>query len=170
MSLLNSPQGASAADGPMTSPASPVKCKVILVLPAYNEGPNLGSLFSAARRSMVGAGLCYEVVVVNDGSSDATPEVLRKCKREYPITVVEHERNCGLAQTMRDGLVEASRRATSADIVVTMDADGTHTPSVILKMVELIEGGCDVVVASRFRPGATVRGVPVYRQVLAGRV
>jgi dolichol-phosphate mannosyltransferase len=116
---------------------------------------------------MVAAGLPYEVVVVDDGSSDNTPEVLRECKRKYPLTVVLHERNCGLAGTIRDGLLEASRRATRADVVVTMDADGTHPPSIIVKMIGLIEGGCDVVVASRFRPGATVRGVPLHRQALS---
>ena len=44
---------------------------------------------------------------------------------------------------------------------------GPTSRSVILEMMKLIDGGCDVVVASRFRPGATVRGVPFYRQVLS---
>jgi len=116
---------------------------------------------------MAGAGQSYEVVLVDDGSSDGTIDVLEECKQKYPLTVVQHKRNCGLAQTIRDGLLEATRRATEADVVVTMDADGTHIPSVILNMMKLIEGGCDVVVASRFRPGATVCGVPLYRQALS---
>lgn len=163
----HSPQQVLNAPGLLTSFAGPVKCKVIVVLPAYNEGPNLGSLLSGVHQSMATAGLSYEVVLVDDGSSDGTMSVLQECKQKYPLTVVQHKRNRGLAQTIRDGLLEASRRAAEADVVVTMDADGTHTPSVILKMIELIEGGADMVVASRFRPGATVRGVPLYRQALS---
>jgi dolichol-phosphate mannosyltransferase len=116
---------------------------------------------------MGNARLCYEVVLVDDGSSDITADVLGECRRKYALTVVQHQRNRGLAETIRDGLLEALRRAEDADVIVTMDADGTHIPSVILEMMTLIEGGCDVVVASRFRPGATVCGVPFYRQVLS---
>jgi dolichol-phosphate mannosyltransferase len=141
--------------------------KVIVVLPAYNEGPNLGSLFSGIDACMGGAKLPYEVVLVDDGSSDITADVLDECGRKYPLTVLQHPQNCGLAETFRDGLLEALRRAEDTDAIVTMDADGTHIPRVILEMMALIEGGCDVVVASRFRPGATVCGVPAYRQGLS---
>lgn len=167
MSLRKSLNKSSTVVASMTDGASPVKCKVIIVLPAYNEGPSLGPLLSDIHHSLVSAGLTYEVVLVDDGSSDQTMEVLQECAQKYPLTVVRHIRNCGLAQTVRDGLIEASRRAGAADVIVTMDADGTHIPNLIVKMTELIEGGCDVVVASRFRPGATVCGVPFYRQALS---
>jgi dolichol-phosphate mannosyltransferase len=116
---------------------------------------------------MVSASLPYEVVLVDDGSSDGTLEVLHECKQKYPLTIVRHERNCGLAATIRDGLLEALRRAADADVVVTMDADGTHPPDLILRMMEMIHTGCDVVVASRFQPGATVYGVPFHRRILS---
>jgi len=167
MSLPKSLDKSSTVVAPMTNVTSPVKYKVIVVLPAYNEGPNLGLLLSDINHAVISAGLTYEVVLVDDGSSDQTMEVLQECTRKYPLTVVRHIRNCGLAQTVRDGLIEASRRAGAADIVVTMDADGTHIPNLVVKMTELIEGGCDVVVASRFRPGATISGVPLYRQALS---
>ena len=79
--------------------------------------------------------------------------MLGECRRKYPLTVVQHPRNRGLAETIRDGFLEALRRADDTDVIVTMDADGTHIPGVILEMMTMIEGGCDVVVASRFRPG-----------------
>lgn len=141
--------------------------KVIVVLPSYNEGPNLGLLFSGIHASMSAGQLDYEVVLVDDGSSDTTQEVLAKSTGMYPLVVVQHQRNRGLAETMRDGYLEALRRAEDGDVIVTMDADGTHMPGVILEMIKLIDSGCDVVVASRFQPGATVRGVPAYRQTLS---
>ena len=167
MSLHDSVQVISNAAGLTGAVGGGAEGKVIVVLPSYNEGPNLGPLFSGLHATLDGAKLCYEVVLVDDGSSDTTAAVLDECRREYPLTVVQHPRNRGLAETVRDGLLEALRRGEDTDVIVTMDADGTHIPGAILKMMTLIEGGCDVVVASRFRPGATVRGVPVYRQVLS---
>ena len=167
MTLTNPLQVIPSAAGATATPGSLAQGKVIVVLPSYNEGPNLGPLLAGIDASMGNAGLCYEVVLVDDGSSDITADVLGECRRKYPLTVVQHQQNRGLAETIRDGLLEALRRADDADVIVTMDADGTHIPSVILEMMTRIEGGCDVVVASRFRPGATVRGVPFYRQVLS---
>jgi len=167
MSLHDSLQVIPSAAEVTATPGSLALGKVIVVLPSYNEGPNLGPLFASIDSCLGNARLSYEVVLVDDGSSDITPDVLGECKRKYPLTVVQHQRNRGLAETIRDGLLEALRRSEDTDVIVTMDADGTHIPSVMLEMMTLIEGGCDVVVASRFRPGATVRGVPAYRQVLS---
>jgi len=167
MSLHDSVQVIPSAEGATAALGSRDHGRVIVVLPSYNEGPNLGPLFASFHACMGDARLPYEVVLVDDGSSDSTAEVLGECRRKYPLTVVQHQRNRGLAETVRDGLLEALRRAEDGDVIVTMDADGTHIPNVILEMMTLIEGGCDVVIASRFRPGATVRGVPFYRQVLS---
>ena len=149
------------------TPKAPTHGKVIVVLPSYNEGPNLGPLFANIDAAMSNAHLPYEVVLVDDGSSDSTPGVLREATQRYPLTVVQHVRNRGLAETIRDGFLEALRRSGKSDVLVTMDADGTHLPAAISEMMKLIDNGCDVVVASRFRPGATVRGVPAYRQGLS---
>ncbi len=167
MSLHDSLQVIPSAAEETATPQSRAQSKVIVVLPSYNEGPNLGPLFASIHACLDNARLSYEIVLVDDGSSDITADVLGECRRKYPLTVVQHPRNRGLAETIRDGFLEALRRADDTDVIVTMDADGTHIPGVILEMMTMIEGGCDVVVASRFRPGATVRGVPFYRQVLS---
>jgi len=167
MTLHDTLQVIPSAAGATETPGIRALGKVILVLPSYNEGPNLGPLFASVNTCLGNAGLAYEVVLVDDGSSDTTADVLGECVQKYPLTVVQHQKNRGLAETVRDGLLEALRRGDDADVIVTMDADGTHMPTVILEMMALIESGCDVVVASRFRLGATVRGVPVYRQVLS---
>jgi dolichol-phosphate mannosyltransferase len=167
MSSHDSVEVMPGAAGVMAALQSRAQSKVFVVLPSYNEGPNLGPLFAGIDATMGDARLPYEVVLVDDGSSDTTASVLAESRPKYPLTVVQHQQNSGLAVTMRDGLLEALRRAEDTDVIVTMDADGTHIPTVILEMMRLIDGGCDVVVASRFRPGATVRGVPAYRQVLS---
>jgi dolichol-phosphate mannosyltransferase len=65
------------------------------------------------------------------------------------------------------GMTEAASRAASGDVVVCMDADNSHIPGQILRMVREIREGRDVVIASRFRPGSVIRGVPWVRRVLS---
>ena len=75
MSLNDSPQLIPSAAGE-PSGGSRAQGKVIVVLPSYNEGPNLGPLFAGIHTCMGNAQLGYEVVLVDDGSSDITAEVL----------------------------------------------------------------------------------------------
>lgn len=75
--------------------------------------------------------------------------------------------NLGLGATIRDGLVAAAESAGDRDIIVTMDADDTHAPGLILRMVRMISEGHDVVIASRYRPGSRSVGVPFFRQALS---
>jgi dolichol-phosphate mannosyltransferase len=83
------------------------------------------------------------------------------------VTLLQHGGNQGLGATLRDGLVHAAEQAGPRDILVTMDADDTHTPGLILRMARMITEGHDVVIASRFRPGSRTIGVPLYRRALS---
>src|SRR5258705_8936510 len=84
-----------------------------------------------------------------------------------PIHVMTHEVNRGLGATIRDGLVRAVELAGPRDIIVTMDADDTHAPGLILRMVRMISEGHDVVIASRYRNGSRCVGVPLHRRALS---
>jgi dolichol-phosphate mannosyltransferase len=141
--------------------------RVLVVLPAYNEEENLGTLLERIDQSLFEDGVGYEVVVVDDGSKDATLEVARRYAEQMPIRIVQHEVNQGLGATIRDGLRAASSGCCDDDIVVAMDADNTHTPGLIRAMTRLVYEGNDVVIASRYQPGAQVRGVPFHRRLLS---
>ena len=136
-------------------------------MPAYNEEHDLEALLRAMDESMFEAGLVYRIVLVDDGSTDRTAEIAARCATQLPIQLERHERNLGLGATIRDGLVAAAERAHPGDLVVTMDADNSHTPELILRMVRLAREGHDVVIASRYRPGSRVRGVSRPRRVLS---
>lgn len=137
---------------------------VIVTLPAYDEElalPPLLDAMAALRETRV-PDLC--VIVVDDGSRDATPQIVREQAESRPwLSLVQHEHNMGLAQAIRTGFETALERAGDADIVVTLDADNTQPPDTIPSMLDQISQGCDVVVASRYRPGAKVYGVPSFR-------
>jgi len=138
---------------------------VIVTLPAYNEEGTLATLLERIRESMEENGIEYRVIVVNDGSSDRTGEIVDRMREIVPLTRIDHDTNRGLGEAIRTGLLAAIEDAKDRDIIVTMDSDNTHTPGLIARMVRGIREGNDVVIASRFQPGAHVIGVPLYRRV-----
>ena len=141
---------------------------VIITLPAYNEETTLPRLLVAIREAMEESQIAYRVIVVNDGSTDATAKVSRDlAARGVPLTLVDHERNRGLGESIRTGLMHALVDAADKDIIVTMDSDNTHGPGLIVHMVRNIREGNDVVIASRYRSGARIKGVPGYRRLLS---
>jgi dolichol-phosphate mannosyltransferase len=140
---------------------------VIVVLPAYNEEHHIAPLLEAIAGVMGQEPLGYEVVVVDDGSSDGTFSRIEQQRERIPLHVCRHSINQGLGATILDGLKMASSIAGDDDVVVTMDCDETHSPSLIPSMVRMIGGGCDVVIASRYRGGARVIGLSLFRRMLS---
>src|SRR5882724_7056002 len=150
-----------------TAEAPVRRSKVLVVLPAYNEEANIGALLDRIDEAMVESGLDYQVIVVDDGSQDRTFEVLSEYSKRLPLTVSSHQVNQGLGVTIRDGLLLAAQVAGKNDIVITMDADETHTPGLILRMVRMVREGHDVVIASRYQQGARVYGVSMFRRLMS---
>lgn len=141
---------------------------VRFTLPAYNEEETLPPLLKSISSAMDASGMQYEVLVVNDGSTDGTARVAREAKDEgMPIRVIEHPRNMGLSAAIRTGLSAAAEESAPEDIIVTMDADNTHDPAQTPGMVQLIHKGYDVVIASRYQKGAVTTGVTPMRRLMS---
>jgi len=140
---------------------------VIITLPAFNEEFTLPPLLRGIQEAMAENRIEYRVVIVDDGSTDGTAKVANEMQRLMPLTLVAHETNRGLGESIRTGLLQALEDADDRDIIVTMDSDNTHTPGLIARMVRGIREGNDVVIASRYQPGAHVKGVPRYRRVVS---
>ena len=146
--------------------------KVRVVLPAYNEEEALSLFLGEVVETLTEADIDHEVIVVDDGSADRTAEVVREASLAMPVRLIQHKKNQGLAAAIRTGLLAGADGAEPHDVVVTMDADRTQRPEAILLMLDKIQEGCDLVIASRYRPGASVVGVPWHRNLLSlgGRV
>jgi len=141
--------------------------KTWIVLPAYNEEDALPHLIDSIIEELSEENREFGIIVVNDGSEDRTREVAEAYIGKAPVRVCNNETNKGLAETLRVGLMEAIKLAAKHDIIITMDADNTHPAGLALRMVRLIREGNDVVIASRFRNGSYVRGLPLSRQFLS---
>ena len=98
-------------------------------------------------------------MVVDDGSTDGTAEVASAAADSADLKVIRHERNLGLGAALRTGFGYILPQSSPDDIIVTMDADGTHSPKIIPDMLSVLSEGHDVVIASRFVSGGTVTGV-----------
>ena len=154
----------------MSATEAPIRARrrcVHVVLPAFNEAACIGRLLEHLDDDLGDAGQPYTITLIDDGSSDGTSEVARLHGRQLPLTIIRHEHNQGLGATLRDGLVAAAQQAAPRDIIVTMDADDTHTPGLILRMTRMIHEGHDVVIASRYQPGSRTIGVPTHRRALS---
>ncbi len=138
-----------------------------VVLPAYNEEKALPELLHRLDLAFEEAGLPGDVLVVNDGSTDGTGNSVRGYSGRLPVQLMDFESNRGLAEAIKTGLMAAAAKCLPGDIVITMDADNSHTPGLILRMVRMVREGCDVVIASRYQPGSRVRGVSLFRRILS---
>ncbi len=120
---------------------------LVVVIPALNEEASIGGVIAGIPRTrLAGAGITTEVVVVDDGSQDATEAVARAAGAEH---VVAHGRNRGLGAAVRTGLRHAYQ--LGADVAVLIDADGEYPPAFIPEVIEpILAGRADYVLASRF--------------------
>lgn len=138
---------------------------ITIVLPAYNEEGSIGLLLVRISDLMRKRHYPLQVIVVDDGSKDQTAANARKSMPE--ATIISHDVNRGLGEAIKTGLLAALEMSDEKDIIVTMDSDDSHAPALIGKMVDRIDEGCDVVIASRYLPESRVVGVPYYRRVLS---
>lgn len=151
------------------NPSPSSRPQVILALPAYNEAGCIGPLLEAARDTF--SRLPHHqgrILVVDDGSQDNTASNVEAFSAPFPVELVRHKKNRGLGPAIRTALKEALKRCqTLDDVIVNMDADHTHPPDVIPAMLEKLEAGAQLVVASRYRKGSKQVGVPWKRRFMS---
>ena len=140
---------------------------VIVVLPAYNEASCIGDLLHSFVAAVPQTGVPCRVIVVNDGSTDDTAGVVLGFQQKLDIELINHPVNRGLAEAIRTGLSRAAEISAGDDVIVTMDADNSHPPDLVARMLPLIRDGYDVVIASRYQEGARVVGLSPFRTLLS---
>ncbi|MGA9531679.1 MAG: glycosyltransferase family 2 protein [Anaerolineales bacterium] len=116
-----------------------------IVLPVYHERDLVGAVVGEIHELLQDLATDYEIIAVDDGSDDGSYEVLRDLMQtgHIPLKIARHLENRGNGAALRSGI-----RAASKDVVVTMDADGQHSPTDILKLIAEIPP-YDLVIGAR---------------------
>jgi putative flippase GtrA len=137
---------------------APGDVRLTVVVPAKDEADRIGSTVARLRREL--ADLALEVLVVDDGSSDATAAVAEAAG----AAVVRHDRNRGKGAAVRTGMLAARGRT-----IAFLDADLAYPPAQARVLLDAVEDGWDVAVGNRFDRASAVEGRSVLRYVV-GRV
>lgn len=136
-----------------------------VIVPVYNEEGNVAELHREIKDICEKSGYDYEIIFINDGSSDRTDEI---CRTLTPIKYIQFRKNFGQTAAMDAGI-----KAASKELVVTMDGDRQNDPADIPRMIDyLLENSLDVVSGWRknrkdtFMKRFISRGANVLRYIL----
>jgi glycosyltransferase involved in cell wall biosynthesis len=111
-----------------------------VVIPLFNERDSVGPLHVELTRVMQAAGRAYEVIFVDDGSTDDSLEVLRQIKSQDPnVRVIRLGRNSGQTAALACGFAKAT-----GDVIIAMDADGQNDPADIPRLLAKLDEGYDL--------------------------
>jgi dolichol-phosphate mannosyltransferase len=132
-----------------------------IVIPMFNEAENAEATLRRVEEAMVSFQGTYEIVAVNDGSTDNTLEKLKRVSEgDGKVEVVSYSKNIGRGRALREGF-----KRSKGEIIVSIDADLSYDPHYILDFVKALrtEQDIDLVLASPYMPGGGVKNVPFFR-------
>ncbi len=133
----------------MAAPAPGRLPSLSLFFPAYNDAAAIAGLVERAERIACQVSAAHEIIVVNDGSRDATATVLERLQERHPsLRVVTHAHNRGYGGALRSGFA-----AARMDWVFYTDGDGQYDPGELSRLVDALAPGIDVVNGYKRRRG-----------------
>ncbi len=131
-----------------------------LIIPTFNERDNVTPLVERIAKAL--SGYKYQIVFVDDNSQDGTAGVVKSLASDYPIKVLVRQNKRGLATAIIDGI-----NLADGDIIGVMDADLQHPPEVLPDLIQEIEKGKDLVIASRYAPGGGCENWKLSRRIIS---
>jgi glycosyltransferase involved in cell wall biosynthesis len=114
---------------------------VSIIIAAYNEAETVGKVLDETISVMDSLNVPYEIIIIDDGSQDKTRQVATK----YKATILSYPNNRGKGYAIRKGI-----QLSNGNIIVTIDADGEHSPKEIPDLLTPLFHGTDIVAGSRF--------------------
>jgi len=133
--------------------------KIYIIIHTYNEAENLSNLVKVISKELENYN--YKILIVDDNSPDGTGQVAEELKQNYPVDVLHRDNKLGLGSAYLTGFKIALDNG--ADLIFEMDADFSHDPRDLPKMIKEIKNGNDVVIGSRRVKGGKIVGWNFWR-------
>jgi dolichol-phosphate mannosyltransferase len=143
-----------------TAPSPNVPRDFSIIIPTYNEHESIPPLLKKIHQQVGGRN--YEIIFVDDDSRDGTADLINSLSGDYPVRVVVRKGKRGLATAVADGF-----DYSASPVLLVMDADLQHPPEVIPALLQSMDTGADIAVASRYVPGGGNLGWSKTRQVIS---
>lgn len=136
--------------------------RVVMVIPTYNESDNIEWIIERLRRAQPDV----DVMVVDDNSPDGTGKIVESLAQSDPqVQVVHRTEKAGLGAAYRHGFRVALDQGY--DVIGEMDADGSHQPEQLHRLLDAVRDGADLVIGSRWVPGGSIVNWPKSREALS---
>lgn len=143
-----------------------IDANVWLILPTYNEAENIGPIVAAAVQRLSEVTECATVLIVDDNSPDGTGDAADVLAENYAnVQVLHREGKEGLGRAYLAGFAVALEGG--ADLIVEMDADFSHDPRDVPRLVRAAHEECDLAIGSRYVPGGGVRDWTFLRKMIS---
>ncbi len=142
--------------------------RIVTVIPTYNERENIKPLIEALENEFAGYNKHeWYILIVDDSSPDGTGELVRELTQKYDNLRLLGGHKVGLGSAYQRGITYAIKKL-QADVIASMDADLSHDPSYIPKLVAEIENGFDLVMGSRYIKGGSIpKSWGIHRKILS---
>lgn len=138
---------------------------VSVVVPTYNEALGIEKLIAAVSDALTANGINAEIVIVDDNSPDGTGALVDSLSAKYPVRCVHRAGKLGLSSAVIDGWATCA-----SPIIGVMDADFSHDPLIVPKLVNAIRSGeCELAIGSRYVAGGGITNWP-WRRKITSRV
>lgn len=138
-----------------------------ILVPVYNEKDQLQDVLNHLKTVLNQMKLPFEIVIVDDGSDDGSAEIVRSKQEELPIVLLQHKTNKGVSSAFRTGFDYITKKMADDDLILTMEANRNADPKTIPALMEKINQGADLAIASCYAPGGKVVGDPPLRLILS---
>ncbi len=134
----------------------------VLIVPTYNEAANIERFLTKVRTHAPNT----EILVVDDNSPDQTAKIAETVAAKLgSIEIINRSGQRGYAAASREAMLVAIK--SGYDVIATMDADFSHDPKVLTKLISLVNSDTALVIGSRYVPGGGVTNWPLFRRVLS---
>jgi dolichol-phosphate mannosyltransferase len=141
-----------------------INSRVGVILPTYCEAQNIQRIIAEIQALHIDTA----ILVIDDSSPDGTAELVKSLQEHSPnLLLIVRPQKRGLGSAITDGFRAFLSLRNIPEFVVTMDADYSHNPADLPRIVSRMKGGCDLVVGSRYCAGGKTEGWPLMRKIIS---